>query len=86
MQACKALMGRPSWQGRAVGGGWEGRGSGRGKGRGLANVYSSLPFPLPAGVSPFLRLCVDVSTEGKQGRGRASACLPVGLYICITDL
>jgi len=58
--------------------GWVG---GSGREGGLAGAVNlGNPPSLPAGVSPFLRLCVDVSTEGKQGRGRASACLPVGLY------
>ena len=79
-------MGRPSWQGRAVGGGWDGRGSGRGKGRGLANVYSSLPFPLPAGVSPFffVRYLFHQAQSG-QGAGRKSLPVPVGGLVYIRN-
>jgi len=60
-------MGRPSWQGRAVAGvGREGSGKGR---KGVANDLTPfLPFPVP--VRAFF-LCVNVSTEGKQGRGGA---------------
>jgi len=69
------------WAGWLVSGG---EGEGLGEGEGGRSFYTSLSLSQ----LPVRAFCPSVHAlpRRKQGRGRASACLPVGLYIYMPEI